>query len=70
MSTDSCSVPGQPGLNHSSEPAGCSLALKPVHQGPDDIRGYVRIHERAELVRPGAPRCLKFGPSGRPGIHP
>jgi hypothetical protein len=31
----------------------------------------MRIHEGAELIRPGAPLFLKFGPSNAPGeIHP
>lgn len=37
---------------------------------PDDLGGYVRIHEGAELIRPGAPLCPTFGCSGRPGIYP
>ncbi|MFI2782651.1 hypothetical protein [Streptomyces sp. ALB3] len=39
-------------------------------EAPDDLGGYVRMYEVAELVRRGAPLYLKFGLSKSPGIYP
>ena len=37
---------------------------------PDDLGGYVRMYEVAEVIRRGAPVYLKFGLSKAPGIYP
>jgi hypothetical protein len=37
---------------------------------PDDLGGYVRMYEVAELIRRGAPIYLKFGLSKAPAIYP
>lgn len=39
-------------------------------EAPDDLGGYVRMYEAAELIRRGAPIYLKFGLSKAPGIYP
>ena len=39
-------------------------------EAPDDLGGYVRMYEVAELIRRGAPLYLKFGLSKAPGIYP
>ena len=39
-------------------------------EAPDDLGGYVRMYEAAELIRRGAPLYLKFGLSKAPGIYP
>lgn len=39
-------------------------------EAPDDLGGYVRMYEAAELIRRGAPLYLKFGLSKSPGIYP
>ena len=39
-------------------------------EAPDDLGGYVRMYEVAELIRRGAPIYLKFGLSKAPAIYP
>ncbi|MFG3284484.1 hypothetical protein [Streptomyces sp. NPDC048111] len=39
-------------------------------EAPDDLGGYVRMYEAAELIRRAAPLYLKFGLSKAPGIYP
>jgi hypothetical protein len=39
-------------------------------EAPDDLGGYVRMYEIAELIRRGAPLYLKFGLAKAPGIYP
>ncbi|MGW7418105.1 hypothetical protein ACWGIG_37195, partial [Streptomyces sp. NPDC054863] len=39
-------------------------------EAPDDLGGYIRMYETAELIRRGAPLYLKFGLSRSPGIYP
>lgn len=39
-------------------------------EAPDDLGGYVRMYDIAELIRRGAPIYLKFGLSKAPGIYP
>lgn len=39
-------------------------------EAPDDIGGFIRYHEIAELVRVAAPIYLKFGLRNAPGIYP
>lgn len=47
-------------------PAAIDLYL----EAPDDIGGFVRLYEAAELVRVAAPVYLKFGLRNAPGIYP
>lgn len=39
-------------------------------EAPDDVGGFVRLYEAAELVRVAAPVYLKFGLRNAPGIYP
>ncbi|MFE2432094.1 hypothetical protein ACFXJ5_35895 [Streptomyces sp. NPDC059373] len=39
-------------------------------EAPDDLGGFVRLYDTAELIRRGAPIYLKFGLSKAPGIYP
>jgi len=39
-------------------------------EAPDDLGGFVRMYDAAELIRCGAPIYLKFGLRNAPGIYP
>lgn len=39
-------------------------------ESPDDLGGFVRVHEAPELVRIGAPIYLKFGLRNSPPLYP
>lgn len=50
--------------------AGGSAAIDLYVESPDDLGGFVRHHEAAELVRVGAPVYLKFGVRNAPPLYP
>ncbi|WP_019546133.1 hypothetical protein [Streptomyces sulphureus] len=71
LGADSLNVPSDLTLQHLTEirrssPAPLDLYL----EAPDDLGGYVRMYEAAELIRRAAPLYLKFGLSKAPGIYP
>jgi hypothetical protein len=39
-------------------------------EAPDDLGGFVRLYDAAELIRCGAPIYLKFGLRNTPGVYP
>lgn len=39
-------------------------------EAPDDLGGFVRLYDAAELIRVGSPIYLKFGLRNAPGIYP
>src|SRR5207248_11078411 len=39
-------------------------------EAPDDLGGFVRHHDAAEVVRVGAPVYLKFGIRNAPDLYP
>ncbi|HLT61770.1 MAG TPA: U32 family peptidase [Microlunatus sp.] len=39
-------------------------------ESPDDLGGFVRVHEIADIVRVAAPVYLKFGLRNAPGLYP
>jgi hypothetical protein len=49
---------------------GGAAAIDVYVESPDDLGGFVRHHEAAELVRVGAPVYLKFGLRNAPPLYP
>ncbi|MFJ8660552.1 hypothetical protein [Streptomyces sp. NPDC093795] len=68
---DSLNVPSDLTPHHLTEIRKVSRAPMDMYvEAPDDLGGYVRMYEIAELIRRGAPLYLKFGLSGAAGIYP
>ncbi|MFE6975016.1 hypothetical protein [Streptomyces sp. NPDC057682] len=71
LGADSVNVPSDLTLAHFTEIRRVSAAPMDLYiEAPDDLGGYVRMYETAELIRRGAPLYLKFGLSRAPGIYP
>ncbi|MCH0565224.1 MULTISPECIES: hypothetical protein [unclassified Streptomyces] len=71
LGADSVNVPSDLTLNHLTEIRKASGAPMDMYiEAPDDLGGYVRMYEVAELIRRGAPLYLKFGLSKAPGLYP
>ncbi|MET7284716.1 hypothetical protein [Streptomyces sp. NPDC005573] len=71
LGADSVNVPSDLTLSHLTEIRRVSGAPMDMYiEAPDDLGGYVRMYEVAELIRRGAPLYLKFGLSKAPGIYP
>ncbi|MER5404086.1 hypothetical protein [Streptomyces sp. NPDC002769] len=71
LGADSINVPSDLTLDHLTEIRRVSAAPMDMYiEAPDDLGGYVRMYEVAELIRRGAPIYLKFGLSKAPGIYP
>ncbi|GAA5057973.1 hypothetical protein [Streptomyces similanensis] len=71
LGADSVNVPSDLTLAHLTEIRRLSAAPMDMYiEAPDDLGGYVRMYEVAELIRRGAPLYLKFGLSKAPGIYP
>ncbi|MFD3666363.1 hypothetical protein ACFWVF_38125 [Streptomyces sp. NPDC058659] len=71
LGADSLNVPSDLTLAHLSEIRRVSRAPMDLYvEAPDDLGGYVRMYEAAELIRRGAPLYLKFGLSRAAGIYP
>ncbi|MEU7379737.1 MULTISPECIES: hypothetical protein [unclassified Streptomyces] len=71
LGADSVNVPSDLTLHHLTEIRRVSGAPMDMYiEAPDDLGGYVRMYEVAELIRRGAPLYLKFGLSKAPGIYP
>lgn len=71
LGADSINVPSDLTPDHLTEIRRVSAAPMDMYiEAPDDLGGYVRMYEVAELVRRGAPLYLKFGLSKAPGIYP
>ncbi|MEV5517576.1 hypothetical protein AB0L50_32505 [Streptomyces flaveolus] len=71
LGADSINVPSDLTLDHLTEIRRVSAAPMDMYiEAPDDLGGYVRMYEVAELIRRGAPLYLKFGLSKAPGIYP
>jgi hypothetical protein len=71
LGADSLNVPSDLTLGHLTEIRRASRAPMDLYvEAPDDLGGYVRMYEAAELIRRGAPLYLKFGLSNSPGIYP
>ncbi|MFC5805099.1 hypothetical protein [Streptomyces formicae] len=71
LGADSLNIPSDLALAHLTEIRRVSRAPMDLYvEAPDDLGGYVRMYEAAELIRRGAPLYLKFGLSRAPGIYP
>ncbi|MFF5563585.1 hypothetical protein ACFY7Z_16020 [Streptomyces sp. NPDC012623] len=71
LGADSVNIPSDLTLAHFTEIRRVSRAPMDLYiEAPDDLGGYVRMYEAAELIRRGAPLYLKFGLSKSPGIYP
>ena len=71
LGADSLNVPSDLTLDSPHrDPAGFAAPMDMYIEAPDDLGGYVRMYEVAELIRRGAPIYLKFGLSKAPGIYP
>ncbi|WP_338017991.1 hypothetical protein [Streptomyces taklimakanensis] len=71
LGADSINVPSDLSLEHLTEIRRVSRAPMDFYlEAPDDLGGYVRMYDAAELIRRGAPIYLKFGLSKAPGIYP
>lgn len=71
LGADSLNVPSDLTLEHFTEIRRAGRAPMDLYvEAPDDLGGYVRMYEAAELIRRGAPLYLKFGLSKSPGIYP
>ncbi|MCX4531431.1 hypothetical protein [Streptomyces sp. NBC_01669] len=71
LGADSINIPSDLTLAHLTEIRRVSGAPMDLYiEAPDDLGGYVRMYEAAELIRRGAPIYLKFGLSRAPGIYP
>jgi len=68
---DSINVPSDLTLEHLAEMrATSSAAIDMYVEAPDDIGGFVRLYDAAELIRVAAPIYLKFGLRSAPSIYP
>ncbi|MGR7000992.1 hypothetical protein ACU686_27900 [Yinghuangia aomiensis] len=68
---DSLNVPSDLTLEHFTEIRRVSRAPLDLYvEAPDDLGGYVRMYDAAELIRRGAPLYLKFGLSKAPALYP
>ncbi|MFD5099942.1 hypothetical protein [Streptomyces albidochromogenes] len=71
LGADSVNIPSDLALAHFTEIRRASRAPMDLYvEAPDDLGGYIRMYETAELIRRGAPLYLKFGLSKSPGIYP
>ncbi|WP_049578549.1 hypothetical protein [Streptomyces sp. SBT349] len=71
LGADSVNIPSDLTLEHLTEIRRSSgVPLDFYLEAPDDLGGYVRMYDAAELIRRGAPIYLKFGLSKAPGIYP
>ncbi|GHB02775.1 hypothetical protein [Streptomyces chryseus] len=71
LGADSVNIPSDLALTHFTEIRRASRAPMDLYvEAPDDLGGYIRMYETAELIRRGAPLYLKFGLSKSPGIYP
>jgi hypothetical protein len=71
LGADSVNVPADLTTAQVAELRSASPAALDVYlESPDDIGGFVRLYDAAELIRVGAPIYLKFGLRNAPGIYP
>ncbi|MFF3393572.1 hypothetical protein ACFYW1_21935 [Streptomyces sp. NPDC002669] len=71
LGADSLNVPSDLTLAQLTEIRRVSGAPMDMYvEAPDDLGGYVRMYEIAELIRRGAPLYLKFGLAKAPSLYP
>jgi hypothetical protein len=71
LGADSVNVPSDLTVGQIAELRAAScVALDLYLEAPDDVGGFVRLYDAAELIRIAAPVYLKFGLRNAPGIYP
>ncbi len=71
LGADSINVPSDLTISQVAElRAAGAAAIDFYLEAPDDLGGYVRNYDAAELIRVGAPIYLKFGLRNAPNIYP
>jgi len=71
LGADSINVPSDLTTTQVAELRAASPASLDMYlEAPDDVGGFVRLYDAAELIRVGAPIYLKFGLRNAPGIYP
>ncbi|MDK1473948.1 hypothetical protein QNO07_11060 [Streptomyces sp. 549] len=71
LGADSVNVPSDLTLDHLAEMRRTAAAPMDFYlEAPDDLGGYVRMYDVAELIRCAAPIYLKFGLSRAPALYP
>lgn len=71
LGADSINVPSDLTLQEIADIRRSSRAPLDFYiEAPDDLGGFVRLYDAAELIRVGAPIYLKFGLRNAPGIYP
>ncbi|UKY55023.1 hypothetical protein [Streptomyces inhibens] len=71
LGADSLNIPSDLTLAHLTQIRRVSRAPMDFYvEAPDDLGGYVRMYDAAQLIRRGAPLYLKFGLSRSPGLYP
>jgi hypothetical protein len=71
IGADSVNVPSDLSVAQIAEMrAASTVALDLYVEAPDDIGGFVRLYDTAELIRVAAPVYVKFGLRNAPGIYP
>jgi len=71
LGADSINVPSDLTVSQIAElRAASDVALDLYVEAPDDIGGFVRLYDAAELIRVAAPVYVKFGLRNAPGIYP
>jgi hypothetical protein len=71
LGADSINVPSDLSVSQIAElRAASTVALDLYVEAPDDVGGFVRLYDTAELIRVAAPVYVKFGLRNAPGIYP
>lgn len=71
LGADSVNVPSDLTLEQLADlRAAATVALDLYVEAPDDVGGFVRLYDTAELIRVAAPVYVKFGLRNAPGIYP
>jgi hypothetical protein len=71
LGADSINVPSDLSVSQIAElRAASDAALDLYIESPDDVGGFVRLYDTAELIRVAAPVYIKFGLRNAPGIYP
>lgn len=71
LGADSVNVPSDLTLTQIAEIRAVSRAPMDFYiEAPDELGGFVRLYDAAELIRCGAPVYLKFGLRNAPGLYP
>ncbi|HEY6889063.1 MAG TPA: U32 family peptidase [Solirubrobacter sp.] len=71
IGADSINVPSDLSVAQIAElRAASDVALDLYVEAPDDVGGFVRLYDTAELIRVAAPVYVKFGLRNAPGIYP